>query len=228
MPVTTRLAPTSLPRALAAAAVVALACAGAGAPGREGGGVAPAASPLDVTRAFYAALHGGDAQGAAKLVGSPRALSATESFVKLALAYRDLELAVRERFGPDAARTVGYADRIAAEDEALRRATAQVKGDDATIRANGETLALLRRMDGAWRIQLEDAFATESGMAGLVREAEASTEAAARVAPAIRQGLFDGPEDALEAFRNEVSLRMEGAQSDLPGPPQPRPGEIGL
>jgi hypothetical protein len=184
-----------------------------------------------VARAFYGALHAGDAESAAKLVGSPQARSAVDSFVKLGNAYRELERAVGERFGAEAARTVGYTDRIAAEDEALREATAQVKGGEATVTHGGKTLATLQRIDGAWRVVLEEALATERGMAGLVLEAEASSEAAARVAPAIRHGLFAGPEDALEAFRNEVSVRLQGVQSDLPGSrPEPRsqPGDVAL
>jgi hypothetical protein len=173
-------------------------------------------SPLEVARAFYGALHGGDAEGAAKLVGSPFARPATDSFVKLANAYRELELAVGERFGAEAARTVGYRERIAAEEESLSRAKAQVKGEEAIVTAGEQTLATLHKVNGAWRVLLEEALATERGVAGLMLEAEASLYAARRVAPAIRQGLFNGPEDALEAFRNEVTVRMQGAEPDLP------------
>jgi len=82
----------------------------------------------------------------------------------------------------------------------------------------------LHRIEGVWRVSLDEALATERGVAGLALEAEASAQAATRVSPAIRHGLFDGPEDALEAFRNEVSLLMEGAQPDLPrSPPEPDP-----
>ena len=38
-------------------------------------------------------------KGAAKLAGSPNARPATDSFVRLANAYRDLEGVVAERFG---------------------------------------------------------------------------------------------------------------------------------
>ncbi len=216
-------------RCVAAALALATACAAPRGQGRPSGHPAAAASPLEVARAFYGALHGGDAEGAARLVGSPHGRSATESFVKLAKAYRELESAVAERFGADAARAVGYADRIAAEDEALGRATAEVSGEEATVTSGGRTLATLRKVGGAWRVQLEEGLATERGRAGLALEADASSRAAARLAPAIRGGLFDEPEDALEAFRNEVSLSMEGARPDLPrGPTEPLPGDVTL
>ncbi len=218
-------------RLLAAAALaLALACAGPGARRPEGTPAAPASSPLEVTRAFYGALHGGDAEAAAKLVGSPNARPATHAFVRLANAYHELELAVTERFGPEAARAVGYGERIAAEDEALRAATARESGEDAVVTsAGGQTLATLRKVGGAWRVLLEDALSTERGTAALTLEAAASWEAASRVAPAIRHGLFDAPEDALEAFRNEVSVALQRGPPDLTEPPEkPRPGDVKL
>jgi hypothetical protein len=215
-----------------AALAFAMACVGPAVRGPTAGAAGAgdgSASPLKVARAFYEALHGGDAEGAARLVSSPFARPATESFVKLANAYRELELAVGERFGADAARAVGYAERIAAEDEALGRAKAQVKGEEATVTAGEQTLATLHRENGAWRIRLEEALATERGVAGIVLEAEASLQAAARVAPAIRQGLFDVPEDAFEAFRSEVTVRMQGGKPDLPREaPTPGPGDLTL
>jgi hypothetical protein len=192
-------------------------------------GAADGAAPIEVARAFYGALHAGDAKTAAELVGSPRARSATDSFVKLANAYRELERAVGGRFGADAARAVGYSDRVAAEDEALRRASQEVKGDEATVTAGEQTLAALRKVNGAWRIVLEEALSSERGLAGLVLEAEASRQAVERVTPAIQQGLFDAPEDALEAFRNEVAVQMQGAQPDLPrDPAEGEPGDVEL
>lgn len=214
---------SSIGRSWVLVLALATACAGPGAPRRQAG-PAKDASPLEVARAFYGALHGGDAEGAARLVGSPHARSATASFVKLANAYRELEAAVSDRFGTEAARVVGYAHRMAAEADALRSAAAQVNGDDAVVTSGGQTLATLHRIEGVWRVSLDEALATERGVAGLALEAEASAQAATRVSPAIRHGLFDGPEDALEAFRNEVSLLMEGAQPDLPrSPPEPDP-----
>lgn len=219
-------------RLVAAAALgLALACAGTGGARRpQLEPAAPAASPLEVTRAFYVALHGGDAEAAAKLVGSPNARSATQSFVSLANAYHELELAVVERFGPEAARAVGYRERIAAEDEALRAATVRESGEDAVVTSvGGQTLATLRKVDGSWRVLLDDALSTEGGTAALALEAAASSEAASRVAPAIRHGLFDAPEDALEAFRNEVSVGLQGGRPDLTEPPEkPAPDDVKL
>ncbi len=211
----------AVPAAVLAALMLApvAGCAGRSRTGQPAGDAVKdveGASPLDVARSFYGALHGGDAERAAKLAGSPNARPAMASFVKLANAYRELEGAVGERFGAEAARAVGYGDRMAAEDEALRRAKEEVRGDEATVAAGDRTLAKLRRVNGAWRVVLEETLSTEQGMAGLALEAEASRQAAERVAPAIRHGLFDGPEDALEAFRSEVTVRMQGAEPYLP------------
>jgi hypothetical protein len=198
---------------------LALACAH-GQAARDGAG---AGGPLDVTRAFYGALHAGDAAAAAALVASPNASFATASFVKLARAYQQLESALREKFGPDAARTVGYARRVQAEDEALRDAEAAVDGDRALVSSGEQTLATLRRVNGAWRVLLEDALTTEEGLAALRLEADATLEATGRVVPAIRGGLFDGPEDAVEAFRNDLELQMQGTRPDLPRSPEAEP-----
>jgi hypothetical protein len=221
-------------RAVPALVLLALMTTGCAARSREGpsagDGVTGAdrASPLDVARAFYGALHGGDAEGAAKLAGSPNSRPATDSFVKLANAYRDLEGAVAEHFGSEAAHVVGYRDRVAAEDEALRQAKEQVKGGEATVTAGDKLLAALRKVNGEWRVVLEEALSTERGVAGLALEAEASRQAVARVAPSIRQGLFDGPEDALEAFRNEVTAFMQGVEPDLPRGPERAPADVEL
>ncbi len=211
-------------------ALMATGCAGRSREGRSAGAgeTGAGASPLDVARAFYDALHGGDAEGAAKLAGSPNARPATDSFVKLANAYRDLEGAVAERFGSEAARAVGYRDRVAAEHEALRQAKERVKGGEATVTDGDKLLATLRKVNGAWRVVLEEALSTERGVAGLALEAEASRKAVARVSPSIRQGLFDGPEDALEAFRNEVTAFMQGAEPDLPRGPERAPADVEL
>ncbi len=209
----------------AAALLVALAigCAAGGrvAPAGGEGAAAAAGSPIEVTRAFYGALHDGDAERAARLVESPNAATATASFVKLAKAYEALEGALRDRFGPGAAHAVGYADRVAAEVDALRVAESIVKGDRALVTAGDHTLATLRRVDGAWRIVLEDALTSEQGLRTLVLEADAARNAAERVVPGIRSGLFDGPEDALEAFRNELAARIQGEQPELPPSPEP-------
>jgi hypothetical protein len=207
------------------AASLALACASRGGPAAS---PAPArvdparAGPLDVARAFYSALHRGDAGAAARLIASPNAEPATAALVTLAGAYQALESAVRDRFGPTAAHAVGYTERVAAEDAALAAARAEVEGDRAVVRAGGETLATLERRRGSWRIMLEDALATEQGIAALVLEAESSRDAAARVVPAIRGGLFDAPEDALQAFKNDVAVGIQGAEPDQAGAPPGR------
>ena len=63
-------------------ALTATGCAGRSREGRSAGDgeTGAGASPLDVARAFYGALHGGDAEGAAKLAGSPNARPATDSW----------------------------------------------------------------------------------------------------------------------------------------------------
>ena len=115
-------------------------------------------------------------------------------------------------------------------DEALRAATVREGGEDAVVTSvGGQTLATLRKVDGSWRVLLDDALSTEGGTAALALEAAASSEAASRVAPAIRHGLFDAPEDALEAFRNEVSVGLRGRRPDLTQPPEkPAPGDVKL
>ncbi|MFL5273808.1 MAG: hypothetical protein ACJ79R_19595 [Anaeromyxobacteraceae bacterium] len=188
---------------------------------------APGAGPLDVARAFYGALHRGDPAAAARLVASPNASAATGALVTLARSYQALEAVIGERFGARAAQAVGYSDRVASEDAALVGATADVQGDRAVVRSGGETLAILARGGGAWRIELEEALATERGLAALVLEAESSREAVARVSPAVRGGLFEAPEDALEAFKNDVALRMQGARPDLPRAPGEAPAGPG-
>ncbi len=199
---------------LALCCIAAAGCAARGASraSAAAGGVGEA--PLDVTRAFYAALHAGDARRAASLVDASNAVSVTASFVKISRAYADLESAVRDRFGAEAARTIGYAARVAAEDEALSVAEEDRQGDRALIRSGDRTLARLRLVAGTWRIALEDELVTERGAAALALEAEASRQAAAEVVPVIRGGLFDAPEDALQAFRNEFEAQMGRASPD--------------
>jgi hypothetical protein len=188
----------------------------------------PSATPLEVTRAFYRALHQGDASAAAELVDLPEAGRATTSFVEMARAYETLENALAERFGRAAAGVVGYAARVAAEEQALRSAHAEVRGDTATVLADDSTLARLRRVNGAWRLALDEELSTEVGLATLGRQADAVATAAQRVAPAIRAGLFPDPQDALEAFHNEAELAEQGATSDLPrlGPSPEKPSPV--
>ncbi len=178
----------------------------------------PGATPLEVTRAFYRALHHGDAPVAAQLVDLPEAARAATSFVKMAHAFETLEAAVAARFGREAAGVVGYTQRVAAEDEELRSARDEVRGDTATVLADDSPLARLRRVKGTWRIALDDALSSEAGLAALGHQADATAVAAERVAVAIRGGLFPDAQDALEAFRNETELAEQGATSDLPPP----------
>jgi hypothetical protein len=209
-----------------AAAALALACVTRGGRVASPSSAAVASEPLEVARGFYGALHSGDASRAARYVASSNAGPATAALVTLSRAYQSLEAAMRDRFGAAAARAVGYTDRVAAEDAALAAARADVDGDRAVVRAGDETLATLHRVRGTWRIVLEDALATDQGIAALVLEAESCRDAAARVIPAIRGGLFDAPQDALEAFKNDVALRMQGARPDLPrAPPGQEPRE---
>ncbi|HYS83200.1 MAG TPA: hypothetical protein VEM76_21030 [Anaeromyxobacteraceae bacterium] len=212
----------------AVAAALALAGAASCAGGRPRTPAAdPSATPLEVTRAFYRALHQGDATSAAQLIDLPEAGRATGSFVEMARAFETLENAIVERFGRAGAAVVGYAERVAAEDEALRTARAEVRGDTATVLADHNPLARLRRVNGSWRLALDEALSTEIGLATLARQADASAAAAERVVPFIRAGLFADPRDALEAFHNEAELAEQGATSDLPrlGPSQEKPSE---
>jgi hypothetical protein len=176
--------------------------------------------PVEVARAFYGALHHGDAAAAARLVASHNAGAAAVALVTLARSYADLETVIAEWFGARAGHAVGYSDRVAAEDAALAGATADVQGDRAVVRSGEETLAILRRARGGWRIELEDALSTDRGIAALVLEAESSRDAVARVSQAVRGGLFDAAEDVLEAFKNDVALRMQGAEPDVPRAPR--------
>jgi hypothetical protein len=220
--------PTGRARGAALAALFALAsCAGARPqPGAEEG------TPVAVTRAFYGALHAGDAAGAARLAEGPHAGEVTAAFVEMAHAYSTVERALAARFGPDAARAVGYAERVKAEDEALRTARAEVKGDAATVLSDDHPMATLRRVRGAWRVELEDALLSGQGLAALAGEARASATAAEKVAPAIRGGLFDDAENALEAFRDELELARGGSspgelapeERTGPSPPAAAPG----
>lgn len=218
-------APSSraFPAVAALAALTALAaCAGA----RSRSPAPGEGTPVEVASAFYRALHAGDAPGAARLVDGPRAGEATAAFVSMARAYEQLEQALTARFGREAARAVGYAERVAAEDEALQSARAEVQGDTATVLSDDRPLATLRRVKGAWRVVLEEALSSDEGLTALGAEAEASAAASSRVAPAIRGGLFDDPEDALEAFRNEVEVARGSAAprgSESPAAPAEPP-----
>lgn len=199
----------------AAALAAALACAGAR-PRPEA-----AESPVEVTRAFYRALHARDAAAAAALVDGPRAREAADAFVRMSSAYASLEQALTARFGPGAAREVGYAERVAAEEDALRGARAEVGDDTATVFSEDDPLATLRRAGGRWRIALREALASGDGLSALAGEAAASAAAAERVAPAVRGGLFDSAGDAVEAFRSELEVAREGA----PGAPDDAPAQ---
>ena len=201
-------------------AVCLAACAGKG---RPPAAVAADATPVEVTRAFYRALHARDATAAGRLVATAQGGAAAASFIELAAAYQSLEATLRERFGDSAARAVGYAERVAAEERALQEATEAVSGEQATVTAGDHRLAALRRVGGAWRVVLDEALTSDAGLAALAAEAGASRRAVERVAPAIRAGLFDDPEDALEAFRNEVSVAMGGGSPELPRPARPPP-----
>jgi hypothetical protein len=216
------LAREARPRALA----LGLALAGAGCAAARGAKAAPqddgAASPVEVTRAFYSALHAFDAPGAAALVASPSAARATAAFVAMARAYESVERALQARYGREV-EGVGYDARVAAERAALAEARARVEGDGATVTGKGPALATLRRTPEGWRVLLDDALGTEEGLAALEREAEASRRAAERVVPAIQGGLFDTPEDALQAFRNELASGGASEPPDLPSAP-PEPG----
>ena len=209
------------PSALALAfGIGAAACAtlrGAPAPAEDAAG-----SPLSVARAFYGALHGGDAPRAAALVASPHAARAAEAFVAMAKAYQSVEDALHARFGPEV-EGVGFAARVAAERAALREATATVEGDRATVTGRGGTLATLRRVGGAWKVTLDDALASEEGIMALASEAEASWRAAERVAPAIRAGRFDTADDALQTFRNELAMAGANEVRDRAAPPAEDP-----
>lgn len=193
------------------------ACAGGAA--RVSAPAAEPSTPVEVTRAFYRALHAGDARSAGRLVASARGDAAAAAFVEKAAAYQRLEAALRDRFGDAAARAVGYDERVAAEERALRAAQEEVRGEVATVADGEHRLASLRRVGSEWRVVLDEALTSEAGIVALASDAVASRRAAERVVPAIRAGLFDDPEDALEAFRNEVAIASGGGSSELPRPP---------
>lgn len=176
----------------------------------------PGATPLDVARAFYAALHAGDAPAAGRLVASRNGARVAAGFVAIAGAYRRIEDALRTAYGEGATGAIGYRARVEAEDEAMARATQTIRGDDAVISAGDQLLATLRREGGAWRVVLDDALTTDAGVAAIAREAAATRTASERVTPAIQHRLFDSADDALEAFRNEVQAQMGAEEEDVP------------
>lgn len=200
-------------------AALGLSCA-AGAAGRRAGEGAPGATPLGAARAFFAAVHALDGEGAARHLDSPRARAIGGALVRLAGAYRDLERALARRFGPAAEEAVGFGARRAAEERELAEAREEVDGDRAVIRAGGREVVHLRRRDGAWRVEPGPGLAAPGGAESLAHQAEAARAAVDRVAPVVAAGLVDDLGAALQLFRNELARQAGEAapEPDRRGP----------
>jgi hypothetical protein len=199
-------------RVLAAAALFALAAPppAFAAPARP----PPAeASPAEVTRAFYRALHAGDAAAAARLADGD-ARPVVEAFVRSARAHRDVEAALARRFGPAAAARVGYGNRVQSEVKALLGAEDVIEGDEAqVVTVDGRPLATLKRVEGRWKLELDDAVLTPQGQARVRAEARAAEAAAKTVVAGVRRGKYPDAGAAARDFQ-----RRAGLPEDRPGP----------
>jgi hypothetical protein len=197
-------------RAVATTVALALAGTASAAPARRAG---PAA-PLEVTQAFFQALHAGDVGRAARLAEG-NARPAIAAMVRSAKAHRELEAAVAKRFGRDEAARVGYGNRVQSEVKALLGAQEIVQGDEAeVVTLDGRTMATLKRVKSAWKVELDDDALTKDGQARLAREADATVAAARAVVPAIRAGRYRDAPAALRDFRARVAAKL-----GVPPPP---------
>jgi hypothetical protein len=187
-----------------------------------------AAGPLDVTRAFYKAVHGGDAAAATRLV--PAAVRpALASWVRLGEAHRRLEAAIAQRFGEREAGLVGYGDKVQAEVKALLGASERIAGDAAeVVSLDGRVLATLKRTRQGWKVELDDALASAAGRERLAREAGAAERAARRVAQGLRAGRYDDALAALRDFRREVAAALGEPLPPEGAPAAPGDGGVDL
>jgi hypothetical protein len=198
----------SFARALPLAAALALA---AGARAGEPAGTSPRA----VAAAFYAALHRFDAEAAAALAEGPDARRKLSALVKLGRAYLDLEEAMGSRFGPEAARRVGYRAKSQAEAASVRAAREEVEGDRArVIGADDRVLATLTWVKGAWRMDLREAENLSGSPVALERDAEGSRRAAAEVTRRLAAGGYRDEDEALADFTD----RADRAAEEVPWP----------
>jgi enoyl reductase-like protein len=178
---------------------------------------APPADPLDVTREFYKALHAGDARAAAKLTTAVDAEPVLRSFVRISKSYRALEAALAKRFGADAAEQVGYGRKVQDEVKALLGATAEIEGDMARVAAlDGQTITTLRKVKGAWRIELEDALDTAEGRAAFSAQAQATEDASKQVVSRVREGKYATPRTAVDDFEARIARAAAGVRRGAP------------
>jgi hypothetical protein len=205
--------------ALALLSAAVLAAAG-GPPDAAPGG------PLAAARGFYQALHAGDARRAASFAAGD-VQPALASFVKLSAAHRTLEAALAERFGAEAASLVGYGNKVQAEVKALLAAQEELdgKGGARVAALDGSTLATLKQVKGAWKVELDAAYATPDGQARLAREATANEEAARLVGDRVRGGKYEDPRAAIRDYQEAVAVRLGG---EAPPPAPARPEEEGV
>jgi hypothetical protein len=200
--------PLAIAAALLAAAVV---------------GAAPARGPLEVTRAFYRAVHAGNAVAATKLV-APDVRPALASWVRLGEAHRRLETAIAGRFGEQEAARVGYGNKVQAEVKALLGASERIAGAQAEVVAvDGRVLASLKRTRDGWKVELDDALASEEGRTRLAQEAEAAERAGRLVARRLGQGEYEDAAAALREFRQRVAAATGEAR-----PPRSSPAAEGV
>ena len=216
---------TAAPRPAPASARLALALllvlvAAVSAPAR---GAPKNAGPLDVTREFYKALHAGNARTAAKLTANDDAEAVMKSFVRISRSYRELEAAIAKRFGAEAAGDVGYGRKVQAEIKGLLGATAEIEGDRARVAGlDGATITTLRRVRGAWKVELEDLLETAEGRAAFAAQAQATSGASKQVIAAIKAGKYATSRAAVDDFEARVARAAAGVRREAP-PHRPAP-----
>lgn len=174
---------------------------------------APPREPLEVARAFFAALHRHDAKAAAALAEGPEAGRTLRAFVVMSRAHADLEEALRARFGDEAASQVGWRTRAWAEDLAFLAARQEVAGDRAVVLAGDDrVIAVLRQRGGAWKVELAEAENLAAGAAELERAAEGARQATEQVVRRIRAGGYAEGDEAIADWQ----VRAEKAAAEAP------------
>lgn len=186
-------------------------------------GASTAADPLDVTREFYKALHAGNARTAAKLTANDDAEAVMKSFVRISRSYRELEAAIARRFGAEAASDVGYGRKVQAEIKGLLGATVEIEGDHARVAGlDGETISTLRKVRGAWKVELEDLLETAEGRAAFAAQAKATSGASKQVIAGLKAGKYATSRAAVDDFEARVARAAAGVRREAP-PHRPAP-----
>jgi hypothetical protein len=166
-----------------------------------------AAAPRAVARAYFEALIRGEAEAALAMVASPteldrvavRASAASES------ALRYVESVATGQFGAQG--DLGVAARHARLLAALDRAPAEVRGDRAVLRPEGERPIHLQRVGGAWKIAAPGERLTGEERKALERALDETETAAKDLADHIRSSAIRSAEEAREALRRALGKR---------------------